>query len=64
VTFMVTEIGPLTRLPSWAMDLSPFTHLSSLPGGSFEVVPAVALTVIAVALVLLGFLAYRRRDVA
>ena len=61
---MVTEIGPLTKLPSWVMDLSPFTHLSSLPGGSFEVVPAVVLTVIAVALVLGGFLAYRRRDVA
>jgi len=64
VAFMVTEIGPLTKLPSWVMDLSPFTHLSSLPGGSFEVVPAAVLTLIAVALVLGGFLAYRRRDVA
>ena len=64
VAFMVTEIGPLTKLPSWVMDLSPFTHLSSLPGGSFEVVPAAVLTLIALALVLGGFLAYRRRDVA
>jgi len=64
VAFMVTEVGPLTKLPSWVMDLSPFTHLSSLPGGSFEVVPAAVLTLIALALVLGGFLAYRRRDVA
>ena len=64
VAFMVTEIGPLTKLPSWVMDLSPFTHLSSLPGGSFEVVPAAGAHLIAVALVLGGFLAYRRRDVA
>ena len=50
VTFMITEIGPLTKLPSWVMDLSPFTHLSSLPGGSFEVVSAAVLTLIALAL--------------
>jgi len=64
VTFMVTEIGPLTKLPSWVMDLSPFTHLSHLPGGSFEVVSATVLTVIALALMAGGYTAYNRRDVA
>ena len=63
VLFMVTEIGPLTKLPSWVMNLSPFTHLSHLPGGSFEVLSAVVLTLIALALMAFGFLAYRRRDV-
>ena len=37
VTFMLTEIGPLTKLPSWLVNVSPFTHLSPLPGGQFEV---------------------------
>ena len=64
VTFMVTEIGPLTKLPSWVMDLSPFTHLSPLPGGSFEVVSAAVLTLIALALMVGGYAAYNRRDVA
>ena len=64
VTFMITEIGPLTKLPSWVMDLSPFTHLSSLPGGSFEVVSAAVLTLIALALMVGGYAAYNRRDVA
>jgi ABC-2 type transport system permease protein len=63
VTFMVTEIGPLTKLPSWVMDLSPFTHLSHLPGGSFDWLSAVVLTLIALALVMGGLLAYRHRDV-
>jgi ABC-2 type transport system permease protein len=63
VTFMVTEIGPLTKLPSWVMDLSPFTHLSHLPGGPFEVVSAAVLTLVALALMAGGVLAYRHRDV-
>jgi polyether ionophore transport system permease protein len=63
VTFMVTEIGPLTKLPSWVMNVSPFTHLSHLPGGPFEVLSAVVLTLVALALMVGGFLAYRRRDV-
>ena len=64
VTFLVTEIGPLTDLPSWLLDLSPFTHLSPLPGGSFEPVSAAVLTLLAAALVAVGLMAYRRRDVA
>ena len=36
------------------MDLSPFTHLSPLPGGSFEVVSALVLTLVAVALMASG----------
>jgi polyether ionophore transport system permease protein len=63
VTFMITEIGPLTQLPSWVMDLSPFTHLSSLPAGSLNTLAAVVLTLVALALVLFGAAAYRRRDV-
>ncbi len=63
VTFMVTEIGPLTTLPQWVIDLSPFTHLSPLPGGSFKALSAAVLTAVAVALVLVGLVAYRSRDV-
>ena len=51
VTFLATEIGPMTDLPSWLLDLSPFTHLSPLPGGAFETVSAAVLTLLAAALV-------------
>jgi ABC-2 type transport system permease protein len=64
VTFLVAEIGPLTDLPGWLLDVSPFTHLSTLPAGSFEPLPAVVMTVLAVVLAGAGALAYRRRDVA
>lgn len=64
VTFMLTEIGPLTKLPSWLVDVSPFSHLSPLPGGQFEVVPAGILTAVALLLIGLGYWAYHHRDVA
>ena len=63
VTFLVAEIGPLTDIPSWVLDLSPFTHLSPLPAGDFQPLSAMVLTVVAVALAAVGFAAYRRRDV-
>lgn len=63
VTFLVTEIGPLTDIPSWVLDLSPFTHLSPLPAGPLNTLAAVVLTLVAVLLVVGGLLGYRRRDV-
>ncbi|PKW27302.1 ABC transporter permease [Phycicoccus duodecadis] len=62
--FLVSEVGPLTDLPPWVLDLSPFTHLSSLPAGSFAVLPAVVLTAVAAGLAGVGARAYRRRDAA
>ncbi len=63
VTFMLTEIGPLTKLPSWLVNVSPFTHLSPLPGGQFQVVSAVVLTLVALLLIGVGYWAYHHRDV-
>jgi polyether ionophore transport system permease protein len=64
VAFLVLgEFGPLFELPETVMDISPFAHSPSLPGGSFSAVPVVALVVVAAALVALGFAGFRRRDV-
>ncbi|WP_335936846.1 ABC transporter permease [Streptomyces sp. PTD5-9] len=57
-------IGPALDLPQPVMDVSPFTHLPKLPGGSgMEWGPVLALTVTAAALVGAGMVALRRRDV-
>jgi len=64
VSFVVGELGRTMRLPQWVIDLSPFAHLSQLPGGEFEPLPALVLTAIAVAFVAAGATAYRARDVA
>jgi ABC-2 type transport system permease protein len=64
VTFLVGELGPTMQLPSWVLDASPFTHLSQLPGGTFELGSALALTGVAALLLVVGAVGYGRRDVA
>ncbi len=63
VGFTLGELGPTMRLPGWVVDLSPFAHLSQLPGGDFAAAGAAVMTAAAVALVAAGALAYRQRDV-
>lgn len=60
---VVGLFGPLLELPQWVRNLSPFEHVPALPGGSFDVVPLVVLTVFAVVALTLGVRALARRDV-
>ncbi|MGN6635642.1 MAG: ABC transporter permease [Oryzihumus sp.] len=59
---LVGELGPLFRLDQRVMDLSPFAHTPRLPGGTLTATPLVWLTVVGLALVVLGLEAFRRRD--
>ena len=61
---LLGEFGPLLELPQWLMDLSPFGHVPRVPGNDLEWGPLLGLSAVAVALVLVGFAAFRRRDVA
>lgn len=63
VFLLVGEFGALLTLPGWALGLSPFDHLGSLPGGDADAAGLVGLLVVAVAAVGLGASAFRRRDV-
>ncbi len=62
VGFVVGELGPSMDLPQWLVDLSPFTHLSQLPGGEFAALAAALMTALAMLLVAAGGFAYRSRD--
>lgn len=61
--WLVGLLGPLLSLPDWVMDLSPFTHVPLVPAADLEVAPLIVLTAIAAALVGVGLVGFRRRDV-
>jgi ABC-2 type transport system permease protein len=58
---LLGQLGRLLRLPSWAMDLSPFTHFPQ-PGSAVRIAPLVVLAVIAAALAAAGLVGLERRD--
>jgi ABC-2 type transport system permease protein len=57
-------LGSLLDLPAWMQDLSPFTHVPEVPVADLDVVPLVALTLVAAAFVVAGLVGFRRRDVS
>ncbi|GAA2781789.1 ABC transporter membrane-spanning protein [Kitasatospora paracochleata] len=62
VFLLIAWLGPIVRLPGWALDLSPFTHLPHLPGGDVTAAPLLWLTAVAAALATAGLVGLRRRD--
>ena len=53
----------MMTLPQWAIDISPYTHLSQLPGGTFATGAAAVMTLLALGGIAAGAVAFRRRDV-
>jgi ABC-2 type transport system permease protein len=64
VFVLLGELGALLSLPDWAMGLSPFDHLGSLPGGDANAAGLVTLALVTLAIGAAGFTAFRRRDLA
>ncbi|MFY1698116.1 hypothetical protein [Solwaraspora sp. WMMA2101] len=58
----LTLFGALLRLPSAVRDLSPFSHLPTLPGGQVSAVPLVVLVLLAAGFAAAGLVGLRRRD--
>ncbi|SDP31000.1 ABC-2 type transport system permease protein [Pedococcus dokdonensis] len=61
---LLGEFGALLSLPDWALGLSPFDHLGSLPGGDANPAGLAGLLAVAVAVTAVGATAFRRRDLA
>ena len=64
VAFVVLgEFGPLWGLPQWVLDVSPFEHSPTLPGGDVAATQIALLLAAGVILSVAGFLRWRTRDV-
>lgn len=57
------QIGELLSLPSWAVDLSPYTYAPTLPVQPFALRPELVLSSAALAIMAGAWLAYRGRDI-
>ncbi len=60
---LLGELGPLLGLPAAVMDLSPYTHMPRLPGGTVTAAPLVFSVLVATVLIGLGVVTFRRRDI-
>lgn len=55
-------MGSLVNAPQWLLDLEPFTHVPHVGTGEFSAAPLGWLLLFDVALITLGVIAFRRRD--
>ncbi len=63
VATFIAFLGPGLKLAPWALDLAPTTHVGNPPLATVDAGNLVALAVIAIGLTLVGFIAFRRRDI-
>jgi ABC-2 type transport system permease protein len=61
---VIDLFGQVLQLSHWLLDVSPFTHVPKLPGGTVSAAPLLWLCLAAIAFAALGLAALRRRDIA
>ncbi|WP_067534579.1 ABC transporter permease [Nocardia crassostreae] len=55
-------LGAISGAPQWFRDLDPFEHAPKLPGAEFTATPLVILLLVDAALIMVGLIGFRRRD--
>jgi ABC-2 type transport system permease protein len=60
---LLALFGPTLQLAQWVQDISPFSHVPKLPGGTVSAAALAWLSAVAVVLAAAGLLGLRRRDI-
>lgn len=60
--FVAGYLGKILQFPEWTNQISPFGQVPQLPADAMSWPPEIVLTIIAIVLVTLGLLGFRRRD--
>jgi ABC-2 type transport system permease protein len=60
---VISQFGALLKLPQLFMNLSPFSHLASMPAQPIKYLPLTILTGIALTLTIAGLVFFRQRNV-
>ncbi|WP_096186668.1 ABC transporter permease [Evansella halocellulosilytica] len=61
--FFVVYLGGPLQLPEWMMSMSAYDHIPRIPAESFEWVPLLWLTGIALVLIVVGIIGFAKRDI-
>jgi len=59
---VIGVLGPPLQWPTWMMDISPFTQIPKLPGGTVSAEPLIWLCAIALTISMVGLVGLQRRD--
>ncbi|MBM7587419.1 ABC-2 type transport system permease protein [Bacillus pakistanensis] len=62
-SFIVLYLGGLFQFPDWVGQISPYGHIPQLPVEEMEYGPVAILIVIALVLMIAGFIGYNKRDI-
>lgn len=62
-TFVLTILGPMLNLWDWILGISPLRHVPNVTAASPNYLPLLPISLIFVALVVVGFAGFHRRDV-
>lgn len=61
-SFVVLYFGSLFQFSEWVGSISPFGHVPQAPIEDFSFLPLLLLTVVAISLIIIGFIGFNKRD--